>query len=94
MCLVLSCNPGLVAMRMQLWLSHPIETGFGIEIFSSDRRFRSYNASFVASAAARYSASADDRATSPCFLEFQVVGAHPIPKIYPAVDFLSSASPP
>ena len=93
MYLVFSCNIGLVAMRMQLWLSHPIETSFGIEIFSSNRRFWSHSASFMASAAARYPASTEDLATSPCFLEFQVVGAHPIPKIYLAVDFFSSASP-
>ncbi|MCI49126.1 hypothetical protein A2U01_0070369, partial [Trifolium medium] len=59
----------------------------------SSIKFTSQMAWHAHSDVAMYSASQDDNATTDSFLEHQVIGAPPNKNTYPAIDFLSSASP-
>eukprot|EP00171_Calliarthron_tuberculosum_P000928 IDg928t1 len=51
-------------------------------------------ASFTAVARAMYSASEDDCATHPCFLDFQLTAPPAIKNVKPLVDFLLVRQPP
>ena len=49
--------------------------------------------SLLASTAPRYSASAEEREMTLCFLQDQVIGPEPRVNTYPTVEFQSSGSP-
>ena len=71
------------------WLSHSNFTA-PISILKSFRSCTNHRISLVTLAKARYSASAEERATVVCFFDFQEIKASPKKTQYPEVDFLVS----
>ena len=76
-CLLRSWNNGLWAMRRANWLSQCKLKGSGWEIPKSARSCFNQLSSQVVTAMARYSASAEERATVVCFLVRHEIGLVP-----------------
>uniref|UniRef100_A0A7C9D5U8 Uncharacterized protein n=1 Tax=Opuntia streptacantha TaxID=393608 RepID=A0A7C9D5U8_OPUST len=90
MCLVRSWNTGLEAMCRAAWLSQARGTGAKFVIPRSLNNVSNQTISQHVVAIARYSASAEERATTVCFLTFQDIGEWPSKMQKPVVDFLLS----
>lgn len=77
MCFVRSWKVGLLAMAMAARLSQKTAAGAGNRICKSLRRLEIQINSLDTAARARYSASADERDTVACFLDFQLTREAP-----------------
>jgi len=75
------------------WLSQKIVVGECCGNPSSLKRFLNHRTSRVQCVDARYSASHDDRATTPCCFELHESGELPIIMMNPDIDFLESPIP-
>jgi len=69
-------------------------TGVRFLILRSCNKARSQIISQQVVAIARYSASAEERATTDCFFTFQEIGEEPSSMQKPVVDFLITATAP
>ena len=89
-CFVLSWNVGLEAIAVVAWLSH--NTVVGIKTFT----WRSVISCVIhiTDAKALYSASAEDRETVACFLDFQEIMESPMKMHNPVIDLLVSRHDP
>jgi hypothetical protein len=92
MCLAREWNDWSFARIIAALLSH--ETGVGelIAIPIPHESICNQQASFAASDAPMYSASAEDRATTFCFREAHDIAPDPSENVYPMMDFCPSWS--
>ncbi|MFS8011924.1 hypothetical protein Hanom_Chr14g01314711 [Helianthus anomalus] len=74
-------------------LSQKIAVGFTWVVSRSLRSHLIQRTSLTVVAMALYSASADDRDTTDCFLDFQETGAPPRIRRYPVLDLLVMGQP-
>lgn len=86
MCLVLSWNTRLAAIYRTVWLSHLRSTGATFWMPKSFNRETNQVISHVVNAIDLYPASADDLATTFCFLSFHDIDEWPKRIQYPVVD--------
>lgn len=93
-CLVRSWKTGFLKMCRAAWLSQKMSIGVVWKTPMAARKYLIQMSSLVTVAMARYSASADEQETSPCFFVFQDMGDPPRATKKPVRERLESGHAP